>query len=489
MKTDILSLSDLVSHIRLKNLAQLATIVLLSVAPSIFAQSFTPRDTIVGSNYLQVEFSDDSRSMVWCEQLLLSGGKATVWYADMNLNTGVPNLSARQLIDTICAQGWPYWGQDAASKFFIIKNQHGHVKCVRRTGFNTLTQVDYGIVSDDEKSLLNVSSDSTKPYFWISYVILHPDSTGRDSLFAFRSDSPGVRVFIDSEKQNRSGSAYELTFPRWMAQSEILSYPFRPFATQPYWDIKFWNGETATSVVVTDDVLKSIFNHHVDDFPFRLPQFPVDTFLSSSKAGRSVAIYKKADPHFTQVQLHSSPTTITPVTLTSFEPFTIAGNKTYGAYQVYSGAGKPGNTPGEIYLLEIFGDNLHVKISDYDGDVAVDPEFVIGERKVWIYYYGKPVGTGVYNLHRCETPLVIPDPTTGVGVDHVIDPIMVYPNPSSSLFAIQAAIPGDARIIDLLGRTAWRGRIEARITVDASAWTPGMYFLIHADGAIPLIRR
>lgn len=81
------------------------------------AQSFIPNDTILANNVFQVEFSDDSRSMVWCENL--GGGQAKVLYADLNLNTGLPNFVIKQAIDTIQGQGWPYWGQDNVSKFFL----------------------------------------------------------------------------------------------------------------------------------------------------------------------------------------------------------------------------------------------------------------------------------------------------------------------------------------------------------------------------------
>jgi len=65
----------------------------------------------------------------------------------------------------------------------------------------------------------------------------------------------------------------------------------------------------------------------------------------------------------------------------------------------------------------------------------------------------------------------------------------LYPNPMSSTFTMRVSEPTDARIIDILGRMAWSGKIESSITVDASGWTPGLYFLIHAGGGLPLLRR
>jgi Secretion system C-terminal sorting domain len=438
------------------------------------AQVFIPRDSIIAANVFQVEFSDDSRSMVWCEGL--GNNTAKVWYADLNLNIGLPNFATKQLIDTISGQGWPYWGQDQISRFFIIKNQYGEIKYIRRIGFNFLQVNNLGTLNSDDKSLINASSDSTKAYFWLSYVKINPLITGLDSLFVIASNNLSRRYLVNAERKNQAGSAYELTFPRWMSQSEILSYPFRPFSMQPYWDMKFWNGTSQTSRQVTNDIASSIFNHHVDDLPFRLPQFPNDTFLFSSKALQQVAIYQKTGTYFSRVQLHSPITSISSPSITSFEPFTINGNKTYGAYQVYAGSGIPGNTPGEIYLKGIFNDSLHTRISNYNGDVAVDPEYVIGNNKVWIYYYGKPTGPGYFNLHRCETPLVINTDPLNSTKNLKEDRITVYPNPFEARLSVKNVDKTDKVVLyNANGQVLWEGTsIENE---DFAHLKCGIYFL------------
>jgi len=78
---------------------------------------------------------------------------------------------------------------------------------------------------------------------------------------------------------------------------------------------------------------------------------------------------------------------------------------------------------------------------------------------------------------------------TLIGSVSDVDPIELYPNPTSSHLFLRCARPTNARIIDMLGRTAWRGRIDGSATIDASGWTPGMYFLLHSTGAFPLIRK
>jgi hypothetical protein len=438
------------------------------------AQNFVPNDSIVANNVFQVEFSDDSRSMVWCQGL--GNNRAQVWYTSMNLHTGLPNLNEKQLVDTISGQGWPYWGQDSISKLFVIKNQYGQIKCIRRIGLNTLTTINLGFINNDEKSLINVSSDSTKPYFWINYAKLNLLSTGLDSLFAIASNNLSTRYFVSAERKNQAGSAYELTFPRWLAQSEVLAFPFRPFPNQPYFDMKFWKGENQQSTQVTNDIASNILSHHVDDLPFRLNQFSGDTFMFSSRGSQQVAIYQKSGTYFSRAQLRNPITTIPNPSLTSFEPFTICGNRTYGAYQVYSGGGIPGNTAGEIYLLAIFGDTLHIKISGYNGDVAVDPEYVIGNSKVWIYYYGKPTGPGAFNLHRCETPLTIPCGPLSVNRPMLDEKVVAYPNPFSSRLNIKNISDDDFLVLyNAIAKVIWKGTDIKN--EDFSALEKGVYFL------------
>ncbi|WP_353480871.1 T9SS type A sorting domain-containing protein [Haliscomenobacter sp.] len=446
---------------------------------SLSAQTFTPSDILIATNVFQVEFSADSRSMVWCEQIPLSGARAKVWYTDMDLTTGLPDLARKQLIDTIQGQGWPYWGEDQTSPFFLIKNQRGEIIYVRRTGINTLSRFSLGKPGHPDKGLINVSADKSKPYFWVNYTVKTTVANGRDSLFCFSSDNPAKINFIASEVPSPAGSIYELTFPRWLAQSEILAHPFRTNPAQPYYDMKFWNGATLSSTVVTQDVQNSLFNSHVDDLPFRVPQKTGELFMFSSKGSRQMAIYQQQkNGLFSEIETYASPTSFSPLTLTSFEPFTINGNQTFGAYQVYQGGGIPGNTKGEIWLRGIFGQTLHTKISTFDG-VTVDPEYVIGPKKVWIYYYGKAVGAPFFDLRRCETPLSIV--TTRLNDAQKPQPIFsIYPNPARDFFTVQTAesvVPFELQLFDSIGRLIRSEKMLSNEHIVNLATLPtGLYF-------------
>jgi hypothetical protein len=429
-------------------------VLLLVFSFKITAQTFVPSDIIIGNNFFQVEFSDDSKSMVWCEQIGTTP-LAKVWYTSMNLDSGLPNLASKQVIDTIQGQGWPYWGRDNVSRFFVIKNKYGNIKYIRRGATSdVLTSYDLGTVNNDEKSLLNVSNDISKSYFWINYTKKSAIPTDKDSLFVFRSDNTSNRIFINAETKNSAGSAYELTFPRWLANSEILAYPFKP-TVNPVFDMKFWNGATQTSQQVTNDITTNGYlYHHVDDLPFQLPEFPGETFMFSSRGANKLSIYQRNGQYFDLVQTHLPISTISPPTLTSFEPFTINTNKIYGAYQVYTG-GIPGSTSGEIYLKGIFNDDLHIKISDYNG-VTVDPEYVIGNNQVWIYYYGKPVsGINYFDLHRCATPLTISSLST---LEYTTDKLSVYPNPFTDKITIKNLDADEEYIlINMFGQIIYSG--------------------------------
>ncbi len=123
------------------------------------------------------------------------------------------------------------------------------MKFSRRNGTNNLRTFNLGIINPQIKALLNVLSDSTKFYCWITYIALDPGS-GKNSLFTFRSDNPTDVKFIDSELHNTGGSANELTFPRWMPDSEAPADPLRLDLKKPYWDIKFWNRQPQTAMEI-----------------------------------------------------------------------------------------------------------------------------------------------------------------------------------------------------------------------------------------------
>jgi hypothetical protein len=242
--------------------------------------------------------------------------------------------------------------------------------------------------------------------------------------------------------------------------------------------MKFWNGQTLTSTKVTNDIVNSPLNHHVDDLPFRLPQFPTDTFMFSARSANKLSIYKKTGQYFT---LNPSDeylpiSTISPtLTLTSFEPFTICGNKTYGAYQVYTGA-IPGNTAGEIWLKGIFNYPMHIQISNYPGEVAVDPEYVIGNNKVWVFYYGKVINAPVYNLHRCSTPLIIPCSTAGFKENELENNLQVYPNPFTNKINIKNLSGNETFVLtNLIGQKIFEGKNISE--EDFTNLLNGIYFL------------
>jgi hypothetical protein len=200
--------------------------------------------------------------------------------------------------------------------------------------------------------------------------------------------------------------------------------------------------------------------------------------MFSARSANKLSIYKKTGQYFTlnPADEYLPKSTISPtLTLTSFEPFTICGDKTYGAYQVYTGA-IPGNTAGEIWLKGIFNDPMHIKISNYPGEVAVDPEYVIGKNKVWVFYYGKVINAPVYNLHRCSTPLLIPCSTTGLKQNELENFVKVYPNPFTNKINVENSLGNETYVLtDFLGQTIYEGKsISDR---DFSEIQSGVYIL------------
>jgi len=61
----------------MKFLTTLFVFLALNTFSLLAQQAFFPKDTLIATNVFQVEFSTDSRSMVWCEQIPATAGRAS----------------------------------------------------------------------------------------------------------------------------------------------------------------------------------------------------------------------------------------------------------------------------------------------------------------------------------------------------------------------------------------------------------------------------
>jgi Secretion system C-terminal sorting domain len=457
----------------------------LLASETVVGQGFVRDDKLIGVNFFQVEFSGDGTGFTWCKQLPIPGGFAEVYFTTVDKTAGLPRLAQAQLVDTIQGQGWPYWGEDDQGPFFLLMNRRDSLKLVRVSASGQLTPTALVGPGPHERSLINVSSDSRLSHFWISYVVLSADFVnGYDSLFVLRSDAPTQPVFVAREEARSSGSTYALTFPRWLQQSEVLAFPFWPTGL-PLYDMKFWYGSSRTSRRVTFDSQTATDKSHIDDLPFVLGSAPTDTFMFSSKSATSLSIYKKpgAAVSFSEFENYAPLTTLGTVTLTSFEPFTLPGDRTYGAYQVYTGGGFPGNTPGEIWLKSILGDTLHIRISNKPGNVAVDPEFLVGTDSVWVFYYGRAATTDPYSLRRCATPLIVNTVTSSENPLGNAPEVNVYPNPASSELNLAGRDGATYQYVlfDISGRQVAAGAFRSQVQLALGQQAAGLYLLKTTD--------
>jgi hypothetical protein len=109
----------------------------------------------------------------------------------------------------------------------------------------------------------------------------------------------------------------------------------------------------------------------------------------------------------------------------------------------------------------------------------VDPEYVIGANKVWIYYYGKAVGAPFFDLRRCETPLSIV--TTGLNDAKNPQPIFsIYPNPARDFVTVQTAesiVPFKLQLFDSIGRLIRsENMLSNEHIVNMATLSAGLYF-------------
>jgi hypothetical protein len=349
----------------------------------------------------------------------------------------------------------------------------------RRSTGHVLNAFTLPINTHSYKQLTNVNSDSTKSYFWVNFIVKSTVTGGRDSLFCFKSTDTTNIILIATESPNVAGSSYELTFPRWLKNSELLAYPYKQVPSVPVFDMKYFDAASSISHPITNDYPA----HHVDDLTFTIDYLPADTFLATMKNSKQLNISKKnsSSGYFQYQDQYSTPTSLdtsTGYVLSSFEPFTVNGNNTYGAYEIYEGTGIPGNTKGEIWLQGILGDTLRTKISTFNG-VTVDPEYYIGNTDVYVFYYGKAIGAPYYDLHRCATPLKInPVSINNIESGHAVN-VAIFPNPAVNALHLSApSLIEDVRIYNLAGIEQISTRpFRKDATIDISELINGMYIV------------
>jgi hypothetical protein len=324
-------------------------------------------------------------------------------------------------------------------------------------------------------NLINVSRSSTANQ-WLSF---NTPGTTHDSLWVWNLNQPNQpRRLLGIEALGGGQSAYAATFPRWIEGSQILTFPYTAGSAIVYFAMRWIDLSTNQTRNISNDGPAA----HLDDLAFIRG---TDTLLFSSRNFTELSIQKLNPGGFFQEQYRQTPSTGLSTTgtyrLSSFEPTDWQG-KTYGAFQIWQGTGLPGSTEGEIWLTDLSPPHPLVRLNG-NNQVAVDPESVVGDTAVWVYYYGYTLGgPTVYNLYRAQTPLrqsvTANDPRffsedLGWKIYPTVAPEVVHITKSGA-----ATLPEQTSltIVNALGQVLSQQQIvDQQTTCDTNTWARGLY--------------
>jgi Secretion system C-terminal sorting domain len=259
-----------------------------------------------------------------------------------------------------------------------------------------------------------------------------------------------------------------------------LTYPYTAGSAPVYFAMRWIDLSTNQTRNITNDGPAA----HLDDLAFIRGS---DTLLFSSRNFVDLSIQKLNTGGFFAEQYRQRPSTGLSTTgtyrLSSFEPTDWQG-KTYGAFQIWEGTGLPGSTEGEIWLTDLTAPHSLVRLNGIN-QVAVDPENVVGDTAVWVYYYGYTLGgPTLYNLYRTQTPLRQSVTSTDLRFSGADSGWKVYPTVVSDLVqiiqsnAISLQKQTTITVINAWGQIVSSQQIyETHTTTDTQGWASGLYFV------------
>ncbi len=392
----------------------------------LFAQEFKPHDERIGADYfgyVNIEFSPDMRFMVWTEQMPMGElmarktGKekdntqlpARIWMCAMNPETGemMPEDGRGIMMTYSKLQGTAQWGEDSLGVFAVAHDREGRIILARPNKDNQLELEALPLPPNPYRINTYPSRIKDQGYGFLVSLIVEPDRRIRLTFIDLENPSYEEIIREGSDPDTRSNPGIFKTFPRWFPELPLLTYGFRDRITGKV-QVKQFN---AYEPVEFPKRITYDLNDHSDDFPFI---YDGELYLIGGAGGTNEAvIYKKQEKldvynEVDRIQVHGS-RLLQPGSLNSFEPFEWE-SEVYSAFQVSETFNnpnpQPGKVKGEIWIANLFGDKAPYRISDDWNMMRVDPEFYIGNERVWVFYYSIIPNGSVIELHRCETGLV-----------------------------------------------------------------------------------
>lgn len=355
------------------------------------------------------------RFLCWIEE----GSPNRIWLCSLNRDTGelVPANGQGVLVTETGSTGAPQWGQDSSGYFLVTLDGSGRLVLARPT-------LNPDGTADASLTVLATAANPTRAFPYPSRVSNSPgylvyqqaDSNNppRQQLWYLNLASPTLEFPIT---QGPVASIGQFGLPPFLVNIQRWFYRLESNGDGlPV--VAFGNADAASAVPrvrveqldlsaapPTSSQISGTNPALLDPFPFL---YQGERYLIAGvNATATGGVFARDGQGSYSVQINSirpdSSSLLQPSNFASCEPF-LYKQKVYSAFQVNE-PGAPGTGNGEIWLTSVFDNSLLRKISGEGLSRRADPEFFIGNSKVWVYYYARLQNFGKWQLHRVETGL------------------------------------------------------------------------------------
>jgi hypothetical protein len=369
-------------------------------------------------SYVNPEFSDDGRYMVWLESdRILPDGRLAgwVWHCSVDPETGEldppDGRGFRAFGSTLTGRANP--GADTRGIFYVGVDVEGRFNFVRPNGARAGQVTVLATPPDFERRAIYPTSlpDRERGYvYWLkSHGNPYPGRAEWVELHYMDMSQPERSVAVErQEKPTFRWTPLDVVFSYWFPGSSKLIYGVTD--GRGHYQVKEVDASgRSPQRLLTDDPVD-----HINPKPFN---FKGKRYLFSGidRTAKSVVYVENAPGQpFTSLQ------TITvegsklekPCLAQSHEPFEFSG-RLYTAFQLSDCGGSTRlsffSATGEVWLAEVEGGRRMWRISHDGDDLKNEPEPLVGRTRAWVFYTAYPKGSDPrkvpHQLWRASLPI------------------------------------------------------------------------------------
>ncbi len=370
-------------------------------------------------SYANVEFTGDGNYMVWFEQSTDGSGNGTVWHCGVDPDTGdliPPDGKGFNAFDsTLLGRANP--GMEAQGSYYVGMDRTGKLILVRPISATTGTVTELTTPVDIRRRSIYPSylPDSDKDYvFWIqnSDVAgsgLTPGNDWFEIQYIDLAEPTTIKIVVRQDKPATGFAPMDIGFVRWFRDKASITYGV--FDENNTVQISEFNVELPGSApqVVTDDPYSKI-----DPYPFTFANQDIIVAGIDGTAWSHVYARDSETLFALRETIYPPDSKLQNPALAQSHERILFNNALYSTYQVNElGTGFFDTAfaqTGEIWLTTILQTQQQQWLISANNDSAkAEPEPLVGNNKVWIYYSSLPKGanitTSTWALHRIEAPI------------------------------------------------------------------------------------